>query len=80
MRNFKYCSRSLVPTTILALLPKCPICLAAYVATGTGIGVSVSTVMYLRILLVIVCAASLAYFATKHSSRIIAWYSRRSSA
>ncbi|WP_406699499.1 hypothetical protein V5E97_11605 [Singulisphaera sp. Ch08] len=50
-----------VPGALLAFLPKCPTCLAAYVAIGTGIGLSAATATSLRLMLLILCVGSLFY-------------------
>jgi hypothetical protein len=64
----------IVPTGILALLPKCPACIAAYFAIGSGIGISVTTAIYVRIALILVSTASLSYFAASRGRRVIAWW------
>ena|SRR5207248_1793108 len=57
----------LVPSVILGLLPKCPACLAAYVAVWTGIGLSFSAATNLRVSLLVLCVGSLLFLATKNA-------------
>jgi hypothetical protein len=59
-----------IPGALLALLPKCPACLAVYLALGTGIGISVSTATILRASLVSLCAASFVYMTARFISKI----------
>ena len=55
----------IVPTATLALLPKCPACVALYVAIATGIGISLPAATYLRVMLVGLCLASLIFMTTR---------------
>jgi hypothetical protein len=59
----------LFPTALLVLMPKCPLCVAAYVALFTGVGVTVSTARWIQILMLVFCLASLAYLAVRHWRR-----------
>jgi hypothetical protein len=59
----------LFPTTILVLMPKCPLCVAAYVALFTGVGISVSTARWIQILMLVLCLISLAYLTVRYFLR-----------
>ncbi len=64
----------IVPGATFALLPKCPACVAAYVALATGLSISFSTAAYIRTSLVIVLVSALVFVAAR---RVIRWLSER---
>lgn len=52
-------------STLLILMPKCPACIAAYIAASTGLGVSVSSAGYARIALIAMGITSIMLLAMR---------------
>lgn len=81
--NCHHCAKSsrklaswLVPGSLLVLMPKCPVCLAGYIALATGLGISIPAATNLRMTLLSICIAWLCLLTiraiilkTRHSSR-----------
>jgi hypothetical protein len=60
----------IVPGAIFVLIPKCPMCLAAYIALWTGIGLSISAAIYLRVLVLVLCVVVILFLAAR-SARLL---------
>lgn len=67
--NGQRCARSreiskagwLTPIAVLALLPKCPACWAAYYALATGVSISISVATRVRFGVIALCITTVAY-------------------
>jgi hypothetical protein len=70
VRHCPEVASSVLPAVILVLLPKCPICIAAYLAMVTGIGLSLPCHSSLAGSLVLLCATSLIYFVARQIHRL----------
>ena len=61
----------IIPGVTLVLMPKCPICVAAYVAFFSGVSISFASASHLRTSLQILCIAALLYLVTKRLCRLV---------
>jgi membrane protein implicated in regulation of membrane protease activity len=60
---------------MLVLMPKCPACVAGYIALATGVGISFAAATYLRTGLIVLCTAVLIFLTVRLLWRFV----RRSS-
>ena len=66
----------IIPGAILALLPKCPMCLAAYIALWSGIGLSFSAATHLRVSLLMLSVGLILFMAATNTRRLIHKFGR----
>ena len=55
----------LIPGATLALIPKCPLCVASYVALATGVGLSLPAAAFLRTGLITISIILLTFLSLK---------------
>jgi hypothetical protein len=70
-RRFLEIAAWVLPSALLALMPKCPACVAAYIAVWTGLGLSLTTASYVRATLLVLCVASLSYLVATRLGRFL---------
>jgi hypothetical protein len=61
----------IIPSATLILMPKCPVCVAMYLALFAGAGISVTSASNLRTALLILCVTALVCLAVKHFGRLV---------
>lgn len=60
----------ILPGAILVLMPKCPLCLAAYMALATGISLSLPVATAVRWAMLLLCIASLVFLIARTLHRL----------
>ena len=71
LRSFAALLQWALPITTLALIPKCPACIAGYILLFTGIGLSFPAAAAVRWSLIALCTAALAYLLLRATTRAI---------
>ena len=62
-RRYSRVAASILPAAVLVLLPKCPLCLAAWLTVATGIGFSATGAAWARGMVVLCFVAAVAFAA-----------------
>ena len=61
----------IIPGITLVLMPKCPICMAAYIALFTGASISFTSASHLRTSLQILCITALCFLVMRAMYRLV---------
>lgn len=61
----------IAPGLGLALIPKCPMCVAAYVAAFSGAEISMPMAARLRLALLILCVTALCFVTARTGTRLL---------
>src|SRR3954470_13874220 len=69
-RQFSTAAASILPGAVLVLLPKCPLCLAAWLTIATGVGFSAAGAAWVRGMLVVFWVAGVALAAAPMVRRV----------
>lgn len=59
-----------VPAVVLAILPKCPVCFAAWIAVLSGIGVTLPVAASIRWVLVAASVVAMVYLTIRQAARL----------
>ena len=62
----------LVPTAVLVVIPKCPMCVAAYIALATGFSISLPVATWIRTGLLAASLAMMTYLVVRLALRTFA--------
>lgn len=73
VRRFSKAAASILPGALLALLPKCPLCVAAWLTAVTGVGFSASGAAWVRGVFVVFWVAAVAFAAVPIVRRRVFW-------
>ena len=71
IRRFAALIEWAIPITTLALIPKCPACVAAYILLFSGIGLSIHAAAAMRWTLIALCISTLAYLLLRAGRRAL---------
>lgn len=68
LQRLSHAARWALPGAVLVVMPKCPMCIVAYVALFTGMGISVSAAAHLRVAVLVLCLISFLFLAAKSAA------------
>ena len=71
-RGTSHLAKWLAPGAVLVFMPKCPACLAGYVALWSGVGLSLSVASGIRHSLMVVSAGILLFLAGRLALKLLA--------